>query len=62
MKETLKLVLTALGTLDAMAICLLDSYGPTGDAALAMCIITTVMIMPLYSYYMWRYHKKKKGL
>lgn len=57
MRHTLKMILTALGVLDAMAVCLLDSYGLTGNVAMAVCVVTTAIGMLLYAYYIRRYHK-----
>ena len=58
MRHTLKMILTALGVLDAMAVCLLDSYGLAGDVSMAVFAVTTVIGMPLLVYYLRRYHKK----
>lgn len=58
MRHTLKMLLTALGLADAMAVCLLDSYGLAGDISLAVFVATTVIGMPLFVYYLRRYHKK----
>ena len=58
MRSTLKMILTFLGIVDAMAVCLLDSYGLIGDISLAVLAITTTIGMPLFAYYLRRYHKK----
>ena len=58
MRATLKMVLTFLGITDAMAVCLLDSYGRIGDIAIVTVLITTAIGMPVFVYYMRRYHKK----
>jgi hypothetical protein len=58
MRSTLKTLLTVLGLTDAMAVCLLDSYGLIGNVAMATAFITTAIGMPLLIYYMNRYHKK----
>lgn len=64
MRSTLKTLLTVLGLTDAMAVCLLDSYGLIGNVAIFTCIVTTAIGIPLLNYYMMRYHKngfRKKG-
>lgn len=58
MRHTLKMILTALGVLDAMAVSLLDSYGRIGDISFATVVVTTAIGMPLLIYYTRRYHKK----
>ena len=58
MRHTLKMILTVLGITDAMAVCLLDSYGLAGDVSMAVFAVTTVIGMPLLVYYLRRYHKK----
>ena len=58
MRQTLKMLLTALGLADAMAISLLDSYGLIGNIAIAVFAATTAIGLPLLAYYMNRYHKK----
>lgn len=58
MRSTLKTLLTVLGLTDAMAVCLLDSYGLIGNVAMATAFITTAIGMPLLIYYMNRYHGK----
>lgn len=58
MRATLKMVLTFLGITDAMAVCLLDSYGRIGDISFATVLVTTAIGMPLLIYYTRRYHKK----
>lgn len=58
MRSTLKTLLTVLGLTDAMAVCLLDSYGLIGNVAMATAFVTTAIGMPLLIYYMNRYHGK----
>lgn len=58
MRSTLKTFLTVLGLTDAMAVCLLDSYGLIGNVAMALAFVTTAIGFPLLVYYMNRYHKK----
>lgn len=58
MRSTLKTLLTVLGLTDAMAVCLLDSYGLIGNVAMALAFVTTAIGFPLLVYYMNRYHKK----
>ena len=58
MRSTLKTLLTVLGLTDAMAVCLLDSYGLIGNIAMATAFVTTAMGMPLLIYCMNRYHGK----
>lgn len=60
MRSTLKLLLTILGLIDAMAVCLLDSYGLLGNIAMTTAFIATVIGFPLLVYYMNRYHGKDK--
>ena len=52
------MILTFLGIVDAMAVCLLDSYGLTGNVAMATFVVTTAIGMLLYAYYIRRYHKE----
>ena len=64
MRSGLKLLITVLGLADAMAVCFLDSYGLIGDVAIFTCIVTTVIGIPLFNYYVRRYHEngfRKKG-
>lgn len=58
MRSTLKALLTVLGLTDAMAVCLLDSYGLIGNVAMATAFVTTAIGFPILVYYMNRYHKK----
>ena len=49
--------LTVLGLADAMGVCLLDSYGLVGNIAIITVFITTVIGMPLFAWYIRKYHK-----
>ena len=59
MRSALKLLLTILGLIDAMAVCLLDSYGLLGNIAMATAFVTTTIGFPLLVYYMNRYHGRR---
>lgn len=52
-----KMSLTVLGLADAMGGCLLDSYGLIGNIAIITVFITTAIGMPLFAWYIRKYHK-----
>lgn len=52
-----KMSLTVLGLADAMGVCLLDSYGLVGNIAIITVFITTAIGMPLFAWYIRKYHK-----
>lgn len=52
-----KMSLTVLGLADAMGVCLLDSYGLIGNIAIITVAITTAIGMPLFAWYIRKYHK-----
>lgn len=56
-RSALKTLLTVLGLADAMGVCLLDSYGLIGNIAIITVFITTAIGMPLFAWYIRKYHK-----